>query len=257
MATVQAQGAFRLSGALHRSLPNARTRDSRAGRQRRNRGMPGRTDSSSGFRGRSCMSTGASLSGVGTSASASSFRHPWRGSCSSTTSSGRTRATEPRDGHRPRSSGAPSVNNVTRRSDVSTPFRYWTIWSIAALRHWEISLTSRQDSPEVRQNTGPRMEHAPIVSRTRIKKNTHPPAPTRPSQPRLCSRRGRHRPRLKTRRGLGIWSPVALSRSSKTMILSAFRTLQQTVSLTNGPRLSYVGRLLTNYCYPCCARSVP
>jgi hypothetical protein len=36
-------------------------------------------------------------------------------------------ATEPKDGHPPRASGAPSANTVTRRSEVSTPFRNWTI----------------------------------------------------------------------------------------------------------------------------------
>jgi hypothetical protein len=41
----------------------------------------------------------------------------------STTSSALTRATRPRDGHPPRSSGVPSENTVTRRPDLSTPSR--------------------------------------------------------------------------------------------------------------------------------------
>jgi len=58
--------------------------------------------------------------------SAISYRYLLHPSSNSTTSSGLIRATVPRDGPPPRSSGAPSASTVKRRAEVSTPFRYWT-----------------------------------------------------------------------------------------------------------------------------------
>ena len=99
----------------------------RFGTRGRNRAIRGRMDSSSDYRERSCTSTGGSCFDVGTSGGGISSRRRWSRSWSSTTSSAHIRATAQRGGHPRRSSGVPSVNNVTRRTEVPTPFRDWTL----------------------------------------------------------------------------------------------------------------------------------
>ena len=89
--------------------------------------MRGRTASWSGCRERSCTSTDEWHFVDGTSDVAISFRHHWMGSLTTTISSGRIRATEPKCAPQPRSSGVPSLNRTLRMCDVSTPFRDWTL----------------------------------------------------------------------------------------------------------------------------------
>ena len=91
------------------------------------RATPGRTASSSACRARSFTSIGASPSAAGISPLRSNWTRPCSGSSTSTTTSDPIRATELAATLHRLSSGEPLKNPRQQRSDVSTPFRNWTV----------------------------------------------------------------------------------------------------------------------------------
>lgn len=121
----------RIGGASSRATSTKRVGILGSPTRGRSLGMRGRTGSWRDCRERSSTSTGGRRSDGGTSPALTNSKDPLQGSCGSTTRSDRIKGTGPRDAPRRRCSGERPLTRQTRRPNVSTALRYWTVEEFA------------------------------------------------------------------------------------------------------------------------------